>query len=617
MEVEQDQLKDLIADVLMKRAQTSDESATEPVDNSGAGTRRRARAKVPAVVKGSAKNATTKKSDAGYLRVEKNLASLGYFTASSTRRKDDKSKTVSFTRTKDGNRIEVRATIVPAVGYGHPITADQDKWLALQQIVGELLKTDGRVANPITFSSAELLKLLGQNVSGKNYQDVKDWLEVMFMTSIKSEGTIYFAGQKRTVTAMDLFRVFDRVVAYQGELPDGEKADKNYVWLSEWQLENINNNYSLPIDFQSYKQLQNFIAKALVLHLQVWLYASRSEGFFEKRYDQICEILNIVKRKARSEIVRQLQPSLDELQAQELLASWSVVKLARGEYKVVFHHGPKFFRDHQNRVGKGSAPQLEVSTPTSEATVMLEPEVAESELAVTPRGDQDLKRQQAESRPTERAVDPELLSALTRRGILEPQAIQLLQEIALDQPVLRQLEWADTQITQASGGIRNPAGFYVSLIRGNAVVPEGFETQAERDRRLAGQEAEREAQRSDQRLQEGYEAYRRDAIDRYMAEHPEEVTTLLEQGKQAYIREHPGAASWPEERVLQLVRWMIRSEVADRAGLQTFAEYCETQAVRETPSPTTSPFDQPAQLAAVPPQDESAAYESATTGAVS
>ena len=52
-------------------------------------------------------------------------------------------------------------------------------------------------------------------------------------------------------------------------MPDGTTADRNYVWLSEWQLENINHNFLLPIDFEAYKQLRNHIAKALVPLLQI------------------------------------------------------------------------------------------------------------------------------------------------------------------------------------------------------------------------------------------------------------------------------------------------------------------------------------------------------------
>src|SRR5216684_1543419 len=69
-----------------------------------------------------------------FVKVEKNLASLGFFTPSSKRTRDEKSKTVSVTVTLDGKRVEAKATIAPAALFGLPITSDQDKWLALHKI---------------------------------------------------------------------------------------------------------------------------------------------------------------------------------------------------------------------------------------------------------------------------------------------------------------------------------------------------------------------------------------------------------------------------------------------------------------------------------------------------
>jgi hypothetical protein len=80
---------------------------------------------------------------------------------------------------------------------------------------------------------------------------------------------LYLANEKRRVK--DRFRVFDRAVSFGEELSDGKIADKNYVWLSEWQLQSINSNHLLPIDLEAYRQLKNHIAKALVPLLQVWL----------------------------------------------------------------------------------------------------------------------------------------------------------------------------------------------------------------------------------------------------------------------------------------------------------------------------------------------------------
>src|SRR6266851_5654396 len=126
-----------------------------------------------------------------FVKVEKNLASLGFFTPSSKRVRSEKAKTITVTKAIDGKRVEAKATIVPAALYGLPITADQDKYLALQKIINDLQQEQGTVENPITFTSAELLRLLGRHRdSGKNYQEIEEWLKVMFSTGIISEGTV-------------------------------------------------------------------------------------------------------------------------------------------------------------------------------------------------------------------------------------------------------------------------------------------------------------------------------------------------------------------------------------------------------------------------------------------
>ena len=58
------------------------------------------------------------------------------------------------------------------------------------------------------------------------------------------------------------------------EIEDGTIADANYVWLSAWQLENINNKFLIPIDLEAYRELKNHISKALVPLLQIWLYSA-------------------------------------------------------------------------------------------------------------------------------------------------------------------------------------------------------------------------------------------------------------------------------------------------------------------------------------------------------
>jgi hypothetical protein len=321
-----------------------------------------------------------------------------------------------------------------------------------------------------------MLTVLGIKDAGNNYQDVHDWLQRMTLTGISSKGVVYFA--KRKAWASDTFHVFDRVVALGMQLPDGTVADRNYVWLSDWQLENINGNYLLPVDFDAYRKLRNHIAKVLVPLLQLWLYASRAEGRFEKKYGDLCEILNITCHKHISLIKRQLDPSLSELQHHGYLASYSIEPTADGrEYKMVAVHGHKFYRDQNIRAG------LPAATLTIEA-------------------------------------EPNLLQALTSRGIAENQARRLLKSIPTDQPVLDELEYADSLIAQANRSIANPPGFYVYMLREDVRPPAHFETTTKRLERQQEEQAKAQQHLQYLTLHQQYEQYCEDEVQTRIASIP-------------------------------------------------------------------------------------------------
>lgn len=292
-----------------------------------------------------------------FVRMEKNIAAFGFFTPTSKRAKGTPPKIIQFAQIIDGNRAEAKVTIAGNTLYGMPTTADQDKYLAFQKILEQIKKEKGKIENPIVFTSAELLQLLGHSDGGANFKEIEEWCDVMASTYIKSEGAVWIAGKKKF--ASDSFVIFQRVRRTGQELDDGTTADKNYIWLSDWYLENINAHYLLPIDFDTYKQLKNNIAKALIPLLQIWLYASREQGVFEKRYDEICQILNITQYLYPSKIKEKLSPSFNELIKQNYLSGWDVAKTAdKKSYKIIFWHGRKFYQDRDKRLLKANNARL-------------------------------------------------------------------------------------------------------------------------------------------------------------------------------------------------------------------------------------------------------------------
>jgi hypothetical protein len=494
-----------------------------------------------------------------FIKIEKNLSSLGFFTPSSKKIKNAKAKTITFTRLVDGRKLEARVTIAPAALYGLPITADQDKYLALQKIITDLRQQVGEIRNPIGFTSADLLRLLGKRVrTGKNYDDITEWLKRMTLTGIISEGVVYFAGRKSWAT--DTFHVFERSVSIGQELPGGGVADKNYIWLSEWQLENINNNHLLPIDYETYKRLKNHIAKALVPLLQIWLYATREDGYFEKRYDELCQHLDIREYHHPSKIKEKLGPALNELKAHSYITDWKVEDTSdKKGYKIVFYHGEKFHRDHRRRLAQ------------------------KGQTAIAAR--QRLDGENGTWQPG-REPDPALVAELTKRGIADHQARKLLLDVSQTQYMIDQLEWGDYLIAQsAPGKFYNPAGFYVHLIKENIIPPDSFESNRKKRLSKEAREAQSRANEEEARLELAYEEYRKRELKNHISTNysEDEYRRLFEVKKKELLRQYKKQLSnWDESTLNKLVESAIDSYIAKIIPLLGFDEFCEQH--REQPS---------------------------------
>ena len=156
--------------------------------------------------------------------------------------------------------------------------------------------------------------------------------------------------------------------------------------------------------------------------------------------------------------------AFDELKATGFLADWKLEKtIDKKKYKVIFYPGPVY----------GGVQQPSISPPKS-TRIRERVEIAKS----------------VEKLRTISEVDEELLRELLSRKIPEKTARELLTNLGSEQLVLDQLEYADQQIQQ-QGTIKNPPGFYISLVKENFQLPETYETRARRQERIAQAEAER------------------------------------------------------------------------------------------------------------------------------
>src|SRR6516162_1840426 len=271
------------------------------------------------------------------IRVEKNLNSIGFFASGASKKI---SRTViQILRHPAGQRILAKAVIEGIPSLGLPTTADRDKYMAFMKIALDQREFQGQVTNPIRFTGADMIKLLRLRKGGFHYDEINDWCKRMVATTIMSESSIFLADRKQYVT--DTFHVFDRVILVGEELNDGTRSEFYQVYLSQWQLTNLNQGYLLPLDFNAYLKLKRDISKALFGHLSVWFYASRGQTI-EKKYTDLCQLLNVRAYPHISKASSVLAPSLEELVNIEYLSSWELVRTARGaDFKLTLSPGKR------------------------------------------------------------------------------------------------------------------------------------------------------------------------------------------------------------------------------------------------------------------------------------
>jgi hypothetical protein len=433
------------------------------------------------------------------VRVEKSLHSLGFFASTANR---EISRTiVQVFRRPDGQRIHAKAVIEGIPSLGLPTTADRDKYMAFMKIALDQRDFQGEVTNPVRFSGADMIKLLRLRKGGFHYEEINDWCKRMVATTIMSQASIFLADRRQYAT--DTFHVFDRVVLVGEELNDGTRSEFYQVYLSQWQLTNLNQGYLLPLDFNAYLKLKRDIGKALFGHLSVWFYASRGQTI-EKKYPDLCQLLNIRAYPHLSKAKSVLEPSLKELTDIGYLSHWDLVRTARGaDFKLILSPGSRLLRL------PNFAP---VSNPEARAAL-------EARL-------------------------PAWVGELVKRGVAERKARQLAMDIADEQPVADQIEYVDELIRQDRRGrssISNPAGLLIWAIENNLAVPAEFETLRKRRLREAREANENSSRAAALQLENLYEEFCQEQLQQRLdAEYSgERLEGAIREKMKAVRREQP------------------------------------------------------------------------------
>ena len=274
------------------------------------------------------------------INTEVNLLIFPFFVLE---RKSKKLETEYKDIVKRGNKkIEIIWNVSANTKYGYPGLFDREVHKVIEQIISEILKKDGEIKNPISFSIYDLCNRMGITTSGgKNYRKVKEALERIRMTGIKSEGTFYHKGQKEWISKV--FGLYDSIIFRGGQLEDGSIAEKNLLYLGNIYLQSLNSFNIKPIDYTYWRILESKIASRLYEILGIKFYGVRNkkEGFIRYKYSTLCQLLPVTPHSYISSAKRQLNPGNNELRDTGFISKYEWSENGNDDWLIYYWPGER------------------------------------------------------------------------------------------------------------------------------------------------------------------------------------------------------------------------------------------------------------------------------------
>ena len=461
--------------------------------------------------------------------------------------KDVKKRTKTecrLTVKRGDEKLEIIWKVLAQPEFGYPASFDRRLHNAIGQIVSELPRP---IQNPVPLGSFYgLCKKMGfENFGGTEYKKIKTAIQRIIATTVVSEGA--FFRKEKSEWVSDTFHLYERLISKGKELPNGEIADTNYLFLNSWYTENINSHYTRPIDWQYYKFLKNPIAQRLYELLGVKFYGVVKRGgkSLSYRYSNLCDLLPATQQKYCSLAKQALNPAHEKLKASGFLAGyrWDDTK-TKGDWLITYFVG--------KRVREEIKKFKEYYEPTKdEPQALPEPELIpapEEILEPEPKPKHTRKAEakpeapeQAESKPV--IEESDLADQLVAHTVSKSVAEELVRNF--DHELIR--EWVEVidYVKKAD----DKAAFLVSAIKQDWAVSDKYKTLKQRASR------EKETRQETQRQQEEAEAQMAEA--KAEAERLDGIFNSLSDEQQEEIKKEA------EERLPDLVKTFIAQGKTD------------------------------------------------------
>jgi hypothetical protein len=166
------------------------------------------------------------------------------------------------------------------------------------------------ITNPISWSWRDLCRRMGIQASGRTVSHIKTALTATAGLLIRSEYALHCKTDNQQIrTHMDALHIYERVTFVGSQLPDGRIADANYVWLSDWYLQNLNAMFTAPLDYELWRFLdrKSPIASRLYEFLLLNFYCGTPQ--LRINYETLAQFLPVRPERYLSLARKQIDPA--------------------------------------------------------------------------------------------------------------------------------------------------------------------------------------------------------------------------------------------------------------------------------------------------------------------
>jgi hypothetical protein len=196
--------------------------------------------------------------------------------------------------------------------------------------------------NPIEFTWRELARTIGCNGSGAMQQLLKEAIRSIQGTCIRSTYALKNDKGIPMKSRERGFSLYREYIFFNEVLPASQTlADKNFVWLSDWYLHNLNSLYCGPLDFGLWLRLDECSPIASRLYEFLTFNFTGPWSNFTIDYENLCRFLPVAPKAHLSQIEQQFGVALKLLQGEKLIVDSSWARGKRAQLQLTVRRGER------------------------------------------------------------------------------------------------------------------------------------------------------------------------------------------------------------------------------------------------------------------------------------